>query len=121
MSMQPTRYEHEWEELRDELGRERVRRFGVIQSRTSSHTTACSIWGDDGQGHAEGFSGPLPCNCGALLNWEREKNRALTEENARLREDAQLYVDQREMTLAAKREVEARYVTERESRERGHD
>ena len=38
------------------------------------HSTACTIWGDDGQGHTpEGYPEPLPCNCGALINWERKK------------------------------------------------
>src|SRR5436853_2894449 len=51
----------------------RARLFGSIQVTGCSHSTACSIWGDDGQGHTkENYPEPLPCNCGALINFERK-------------------------------------------------
>lgn len=56
---------------------ERQRHFGGYRSPGSSHTTACSIWGDNGQGGTkENFPEPLPCNCGALENFQRSRAEA---------------------------------------------
>lgn len=67
----------------------RQRLFGNRRAVSSDHTTACSIWGDDGQGGTpEGFQEPLPCNCGALENYEKARaehaERELAKERARL-------------------------------------
>lgn len=52
----------------------RTRMFAMKSSDNSSHTTACTIWGDDGQGNTlEKYAQPLPCNCGALANYERSR------------------------------------------------
>jgi len=57
-----------------EIARLRVRLFANRQVDGLSHSTACSIWGDDGTGKtSEGFKEPLPCNCGCLINYERHK------------------------------------------------
>lgn len=67
-------------QLEAELARERQRRFGILRVTGCSHSTACSIWGDDGQGGtAENFKEPLPCNCGALINYERQRAEAAEE------------------------------------------
>jgi hypothetical protein len=69
------RLEAALEEERSKLANERFRRFVVRKSDRSDHTTACSIWGDNGQGGtAEGFKEPLPCNCGALENFQKERS-----------------------------------------------
>lgn len=58
----------------------RSRMFNIRRATGSDHTTACTIWGDDGQGGtAEGFQEPLPCNCGALLNRAKSRLRAVSE------------------------------------------
>lgn len=63
------------EELTRERAQLRARLFSRHQSTAcGSHTTACSIWGDDGQGHTEeGYAEPLPCNCGALQNYAESR------------------------------------------------
>ncbi len=38
-----------------------------------NHSTACTIWGDDGQGRVDGLYVRLPCSCGALKNWDRAR------------------------------------------------
>lgn len=53
----------------------RQRLFGNRQVDGFCHSTACSLWGDDGQGHADAFEQLPPCNCGALLNWEKHQAR----------------------------------------------
>ena len=64
----------------------RQRLFNQRQVEGCSHSTACSIWGDDGQGHTtEEFSQPLPCNCGALANWAAQ--RAVAELRCKKAED----------------------------------
>ncbi len=60
----------------------RSRLFGISSVSGYSHSTACSIWGDDGQGLAAGFVAPFPCNCGALLNWEKKQAADLREQLA---------------------------------------
>ena len=71
------RLESELDRAREERANARRRLFGNRQVDGCDHSTACSIWGDDGQGHAEGFDGPLPCNCGALINFaKRERDEA---------------------------------------------
>lgn len=51
------------------IARLRQRMFGLRSVEGPHHSTACTIWGDNGQGGtAEGFPEPLPCNCGALVN-----------------------------------------------------
>jgi len=55
-----------------------------------SHSSGCSIWGDNGQGGTEeNFREPLPCNCGALINWWRDKATAAEAEVALLRSRTQ--------------------------------
>ena len=55
-----------------EIERLRVRLFCTRQVGGTNHNTACSIWGDDGQGGTrEGYPQPLPCNCGASANFAR--------------------------------------------------
>lgn len=55
----------------------------------SCHSTACTIWGDDGQGHTpERFESTslLPCSCGALENFAKvsaEKRIAKLEQQLR--------------------------------------
>lgn len=59
-----------------EISRLRFKLYRQRQVEQSDHSTACSIWGDNGLGQTvEGWSN-LPCNCGALINAERaEKER----------------------------------------------
>lgn len=72
--------------LTAENAKERSRRFLRCENKWSSHTTACSIWGDDGQGHTrENFPEPLPCNCGALENFQRQRADKAEAENERLK------------------------------------
>jgi chromosome segregation ATPase len=78
------RYEIRQEELKQQLQAARQRLFGNRRSDSASHTTACSIWGDDGQGHAEGFQELLPCNCGALENFAKVELQAAQAEIVRL-------------------------------------
>jgi hypothetical protein len=59
--------------LQTELQQARQRMFGNRRSDNTSHTTACTIWGDNGQGLAEGFQEPLSCNCGALENFANQQ------------------------------------------------
>lgn len=66
------------EEAEKSLYWARVRMFKIIRSKTPDHTTACTIWGDDGQGGTkEGFKQPLPCNCGALENFHKGRAEEL--------------------------------------------
>ncbi len=101
----------------------RHRLFAATKSARSSHTTACSIWGDDGQGHTkENYPQPLPCNCGALENFRRAQARkhlaTMTAEwktsrdskNARI---AELERHRTELQAANTREVETRRECER--------
>lgn len=69
-----------------QLAKTRVRRYGQRRAAGGDHTTACSIWGDDGQGNAKGFSGPLICNCGALENFYQAQLTVMTAERDALRE-----------------------------------
>lgn len=63
----------------------RVRLFANRQTDSADHTTACSIWGDDGQGGTvEYFPEPLPCNCGSLINWNKARALASEAETVRL-------------------------------------
>jgi hypothetical protein len=65
----------------------RIRLFTQRQVDGHSHSTACSIWGDDGQGGTkENYPQPLPCNCGALVNFAKSERDALAAEIERLRE-----------------------------------
>lgn len=60
----------EIERLRADRKWLRVRLFANRKVDGSSHSTGCSIWGDNGQGGTEeNFPEPLPCNCGALENF----------------------------------------------------
>ena len=95
--------------LEAEIERLRQRLFSNRQTDSISHTTACSIWGDDGQGGTnESFAEPLPCNCRALLNHsEREREKfELAEEWRRIWKDkakqaeAALEAKQRWITIA---------------------
>lgn len=70
-------------QLVEERSRLRQRLFGNGQVEGGDHSTACSLWGDDGQGHAKGFAALPPCNCGALINWEKKQ---LAEKTARVME-----------------------------------
>lgn len=64
----------ETERLKKEVERLRFRLYYYAPFAGESHTTACSIWREDGQGHAEGFDGDMgPCNCGALINFYRNR------------------------------------------------
>lgn len=57
-----------------EIRRLRIRLFNQRQVSVQSHSTSCSIWGDDGKGGTrENFAQPLPCNCGALIRAAKEK------------------------------------------------
>lgn len=80
-----------------EVAAARFARYGAPRAAGSEHTTACSIWGDDGMGNAEGFDGPLPCNCHALTNYYRGKAEDAEAEVARLREAAQAAMNVIEM------------------------
>ncbi len=64
--------------LRASLKDFRVRVFlAKCRDGASDHSTACTIWGDNGQGGTdENFPEPLPCNCGALLNFERSRKES---------------------------------------------
>jgi len=67
----------ERERLEDTLRWFRQRAYGLARVTGTSHSTACLIWGDDGQGGtAEGFPEPLPCTCGALINFASQDARA---------------------------------------------
>lgn len=61
-----------------ELKRLRNRAFNThVRKDSANHSTACTIWGDSGQGAtAEDFAEPLSCNCGALSNYERRRAEA---------------------------------------------
>lgn len=62
------------EELQQERDEARARRFRIRHATGHDHSTACSIWGDDGTGKTEErFPEPLPCNCGALENFQRDR------------------------------------------------
>ena len=61
--------EEEYAALTAERNELRRRLFNTRKVEGTDHSTACSIWGEDGQGNAEGIEGPLPCNCGALINF----------------------------------------------------
>lgn len=68
-------------DLQRELEQLRLRAFGIRRVKGSDHSTACTIWGDDGQGHtSEGFEQPLPCNCGAIENFCRAEVERVTRE-----------------------------------------
>lgn len=59
-----------------------LNRFRLIQHIDgTSHSTACWIWGDDGQGQNGG-----PCNCGALENYWRTQLHAAEQANQAFRE-----------------------------------
>lgn len=61
-------------QMQEERDRSRFKLFHYSKHEGTSHTTACSIWREDGQGRAEGFEGGRgPCNCGALENFERKR------------------------------------------------
>lgn len=52
------------------------------------HSSACTIWGDDGMGGTkEKYPEPLPCNCGALINWEKRTFIQLEQQLSDLREE----------------------------------
>jgi hypothetical protein len=72
------------DDVERELDKQRHRLFAIRQVEGSHHSTACSIWGDDGQGGTrEGFKQPLPCNCGALINFaNRKRDEALARAEA---------------------------------------
>ena len=59
-----------------ELAEARQRMYGNRRVDGPNHSSCCTIWGDDGTGNAEGFhkvgdpGRGLPCNCGALENWQ---------------------------------------------------
>ena len=79
------RLEGELAEERLAMVRFRGRAFAWGGSKVvgCDHTTACLIWGDDGQGGtSEGFAEPLPCNCGALANWAAKKLSEATADKA---------------------------------------
>ena len=69
-----------------EIQRLRLRLFGNRQVVGHNHSTACSIWGEDGQGNVHDIPGPHPCNCGALLNFKGEEIDRLQKEIDGLRE-----------------------------------
>lgn len=67
--------------IETDIAKLRRLRFNARQVTNSSHGTHCSIWGDDGQGGtAENFPEPLPCNCGALINWQHERAETAKDE-----------------------------------------
>ena len=77
--------ERELAHVRLEMTRFRGRAFAAGGQKVSGcdHTTACLIWGDDGQGGTpESYTQPLPCNCGALANWAAKKLAAATDYKA---------------------------------------
>jgi hypothetical protein len=66
----------------------RMRMFGCGRVKGSSHTTACTIWGDNGRGGtSENFPEPLPCNCGAIENFLQSSLHAAEEKIAALTHD----------------------------------
>lgn len=87
----------------------RHRLFAAAKSFTSNHASACSIWGDDGQGHTkENFPQPLPCNCGALENFQRAKATAWNRRADQLEDNVlreRMLVSSREQTLSNYREA----------------
>lgn len=75
------------DKLREERDALKFRLYYYAEFKGTAHTTACSIWREDGQGHAEGFEGDRgPCNCGALENFQRERAERAEAELERLRE-----------------------------------
>ncbi|HYE38253.1 hypothetical protein [Methylocaldum sp.] len=83
----------------ERLRAERLSRFyRTHRVKGHSHSTACTIWGDDGQGTTrEGWtqraSGEgLPCNCGALENYQRSRAEAAEAQVSRLREGLEALV-----------------------------
>jgi FtsZ-binding cell division protein ZapB len=67
----------------------RVRMFGLGRVKGSSHSTGCTIWGDNGMGGTpENFPAP-PCNCGAIENFLRSSLHAAEEKIAELQKDWQ--------------------------------
>ena len=74
------------ERLTQEREHFRVRVFTArCHESSTSHSTACTIWGDDGQGGTAENFGSLPCNCGALINWEKSQVAALQQQVRELR------------------------------------
>lgn len=72
--------EEQLQAARAALTQFRFRVFGLYRAKGFDHTTACTIWGDNGQGGTkENFQEPLPCNCGALLNWKKKQIAVLEE------------------------------------------
>jgi hypothetical protein len=66
----------------------RTKLFHYAPFDGTSHTTACTIWREDGQGHAEGFEGDRgPCNCGALENFYRKRAESAEASLAELRRE----------------------------------
>lgn len=61
---------HDLMRLLAEIERLRLRLWGNRQVKGHSHSTACSIWGEDGRGYVSDIPGSHPCNCGALLNFK---------------------------------------------------
>lgn len=70
-------------------------RFKVRAVEGVDHSTACAIWGDDGQGRVDGEHVSIPCSCGAHWNWakkmEAERDR-LAGEVERLQSNNSIYV-----------------------------
>jgi len=59
--------------LADEIEQLRIKLYRQRPVEGCDHSTACSIWGDDGQGTTQEGWNKLPCNCGALLNFKQKQ------------------------------------------------